>query len=142
MKTASQRQTYRNIELVKHLTEELHLLLHLRPALVPEAGRVGLFESDGSGLLQGRHAAVADARVRAGNVLDQVLGANQVPDTPPGGVEGLARGADGERALVQLGRHCGDAGEGDVEEAVVDLIGEDDEVVLDAQVANALEFLT
>lgn len=62
-------------------------------------------------------------------------------DAPAGGVEVLAGGPDGEGQALNLGGQGGDPGEGDVEEAVVDLVGQDDDLVLDAEVADLLELL-
>lgn len=131
----------RQAELVKDLAEAGDLGLHLALALIPEALLVRSFEADGRGLLQRAHAAVADARVRDGDVPDQVLGPNQPPDAPARGVEVLARRADGQGQPGDVRRQRGDAGEGDVVEAVVDLVGEDDDVVFDAQRADGLEFV-
>lgn len=79
--------------------------------------------------------------MRGRDELDQMLRPDEVADSPASSVEGLARGADGQGALPELrGQRC-DPGERDVVEAVVDLIREDDDVVLDAEVADALEFL-
>jgi hypothetical protein len=133
--------TYRNVKLIEDLAEPLHLPLHLFSALVPEALLVCLLKSNGRCLLQRRHTAVADAGVSTGNVLDQVLGSDQVADAPAGGVEGFACGADGERPLIVLWLHGGNSGKWDIVETVVDLVGEDDEVVLHGKVTDAFEFI-
>jgi len=63
-------------------------------------------------------------------------------DAPAGGVKVLAGGTDGEGDLFYLGGQSSDAGEGDVVEAVVDFVGEDDDLVFDADVGNLLQLLT
>src|SRR6187551_1130363 len=63
-------------------------------------------------------------------------------DAPAGGVKVLAGRTDGEGDLLHLGGQSSDAGEGDVVEAVVDFVGEDDDLVLDADVGNLLQLLT
>ena len=133
--------THRNVKLIEDLAEPLHLPLHLFSALVPEALLVCLLKSNGRCLLQRRHTTVADAGVSTGNVLDQVLGSDQVADTPASGVEGFASRTDGERPLVVLWLHGGNPGERDIVETVVDLVGEDDEVVLHGKVPDAFEFV-
>ncbi|KAB8345847.1 hypothetical protein FH972_022902 [Carpinus fangiana] len=126
-------------QLVEDGDEAVDLGLHVAAGGVPEAVAVGLLEGDGGGLLQRRDGAVADARVGGGDVLDEVLGADEPADAPAGAVEVLAAGADGEGEGGNLGRQGGDAGEGAVVEAVVDLVAEDEDVVLDAQVADGLQ---
>lgn len=73
--------------------------------------------------------------------MDELGGAHEPAHAPAGGVEVLARRADGDGEVGKLGGQRGDAGEGDVVEAIVDLVGQDDDVVLDAEVADALELL-
>lgn len=68
-----------------------------------------------------------------------MLGTDEVSYSPASGVEGLAGRADGESALVELRRQGSDSGERDVVEAVVDFVGEDDQVVLHADLSNALQ---
>ena len=74
-------------------------------------------------------------------MLDQVLGAHEPADAPAGGVEVLAGGADGDGEALDLGRERGDAGKGHVVQAVVDLVRQDDDLVLDAQVPDLLQLL-
>ena len=133
--------TYWDTKLVKNLAEELHLLLHLVPALVPEANLVCLLKRNGSSLLERRNTAIANARVRTSNVFDQMLRSNQVAHTPAGGVEGFASRAHSEGALVQLGRQGGNSGKGNIEKAVINFIGQDNKVVLDTEVTNPLQLL-
>lgn len=80
--------------------------------------------------------------MRASYVFDQMLWSNEVPDAPAGGVEGFASRADGKGALVELWRHGTDSGEWDVEQTVVDFVGEDDKIVLHAEVADALQLVS
>lgn len=94
---------YRNTKLFENFTEALHLALHLSAALVPESNLVGLLKGDGGGFLEGGHAAVADAGVGGSDVLDQVLRADQVANTPAGGIEGLTSRGNGQGTLVQFG---------------------------------------
>jgi hypothetical protein len=131
--------TYRNTELIKDLTEAGNLVLHICSALIPEALLLGLLKGNGSGFLERGHTAVTDASVGSSNILDQMLGSDQVSDTPASGVEGLAGRAHSQSALVQLRGEGSNSSEWDVEQTVVDFIREDDKVVLDAEVTNALE---
>lgn len=75
----------------------------------------------------------------SGNVADEFGGTHQVADAPPGAVEVLARGADGEGALGEGGGEGGNAGEGGERKAVIDLVGENEDVIFDAEIANGLE---
>lgn len=68
-------------------------------------------------------------------------GGGRRTDAPAGGVKVLAGGTDSECDFFYLGGEGGDAGEGDVVEAVVDFVGEDDDLVLDANVGNLLQLL-
>lgn len=79
--------------------------------------------------------------MRTGHVLDQVLGADKVPNTPTSGVESLSGGAHCQSALKQLWGQGSDSSVGNVEEAVVDFIRQDDKVVLHTQFTNALKLL-
>ena len=114
--------TYRDTKLVKDLTEPLNFTLHVCAALVPEALFLCLLESNSSGFLERRHTAVTDTGVCTGHVLDQVFRTDEVPNTPPSGVEGLAGGAHSQSALVQLRGQSSDSSVGNVEKAVVDFI--------------------
>lgn len=134
--------TYRKTQLVPDLVEAVQLPFHLGLALLPEAALLGLLEGHRRRFLQRADAREADPRVRRRDVLDQVLRADEVADAPAGGVEQLARGADGQRQRRDLRAQRRDAREGHVVQAVVDLVGEDEDVVLDAQVADGLEFVT
>lgn len=134
--------TYRKPELVKDLTEKLDLVLHIGSTLIPETFFFGLFEGNSSGFLERRDTAVADAGVCTGHILDQVLWADKISNTPAGGIEGLAGGTDGQGSLVQLRRQCGNSRKGDIEETVIDLIRQNDQVVLNAEVADALELFS
>jgi len=78
--------------------------------------------------------------VRGRDVLDQLGGAHQPADAPAGGVKVLAGGADGDGDLFDFRGQGGDAGEVDVVEAVVDFVGQDDDLVLYAEVGDLLEF--
>lgn len=69
-----------------------------------------------------------------------MLGSNEVPDSPAGGVEGFPGRTNGKGAFVEFWGHGSDSCEGDVEQAVVDFVGQDDEVMLHAEVADALQF--
>jgi hypothetical protein len=133
--------TYRETELIKDLTEKLDLILHVCSAFVPEALLFSLLERNSSRLLERGDTAVADAGVCTSHVFDQMFGANEIPNTPAGGIEGLAGGADSQSTLVQFGGQGSNSCERDIKEAVVDLIGQDDQVVLHAQLANALQLL-
>lgn len=132
---------YRDTQLIKDLAEPLNFTLHICAALVPEALFLCLLESNSSGFLKRRHTAVTDTGVCTGHVLDQVFRADEVPNTPTSGVEGLAGRTNGQSTLVQLWGHSSDSSVWNVEEAVVDFIRQDDKVVLDTQFTNALELL-
>ena len=114
--------TYRDTQFIKNSTEPLHLACHLLSTLVPEAVLLCLAEADRHGFLQWGYAGEADSRVRGGHVLDEVLGAHEEADAPACGVEVLAGGADGDGSGGEFGGEGRDAGEGDVVEAVIDLI--------------------
>ena len=114
-------KTYRQAQLIKNLTKPPNLFLHLRLALLPKPMSVRFFKADSHRLLQRTHAAIADARVRGGDVLDQMFGPNEPADAPTCSIEVLAAGSDGEGARVEVWGECGDASERDVVEAVVDL---------------------
>ena len=114
--------TYRNTQFIKNSTEPLYLARHLLSALVPETVLLCLTEPDRHGFLQWGHAGEADPRVCCRDVLDEVLGAHEEADAPACGIEVLAGGADGDRSGGEFGGEGRDAGEGDVVEAVVDLI--------------------
>jgi hypothetical protein len=116
--------------------------LHLILALFPETLLVCLLEGDCGRLLKRRHTAVTDTGVRSSDVFDQMLGSDQVADAPSSGVEGLTRRSNGKGALVKFGRKSRDSGIGDIEETVVYLIRQDDEIILHAQITNALELLS
>ena len=62
-------------------------------------------------------------------------------DAPARSVKVLTRGPDGERELLKLRRKRRDARERLVVQAVIDLVGEDEDLLLYAQVADALELL-
>lgn len=109
-----QYSTYRDTKLIKDLAEQLHLLLHLIAALVPEANFVCLFKGHSSSFLEGRYTAVTNAGVRTGNVLDQMLWADQISDTPPSGVKGLTSRAHSDGAFEELGGQGGNASEGNI----------------------------
>lgn len=64
---------------------------------------------------------------------------NQPAHPPARAVKVLARRADSDGEVLDLGGDGGDARERLVVEAVVDLVREDDDVVLDTDRADALE---
>ena len=72
--------------------------------------------------------------------LDERSGADEIADAPAGGEEDFAGAADGQGDFSEVGGQSGDAGEGDVVETVVDFVGEDEDFVLEAKVANGGEF--
>lgn len=123
-------------ELVEDFAETCHFGAHFALGLVPKALLVCLFEADGCGFLEGTDAAVADTCVGGGDVFDKVFGADEPADAPACGVEVLACGADGEGQFGDFWGESGNAGERDVVKAVVDFVGEDDDVVFDAQGAD------
>lgn len=133
--------TYRDTELIKNLTEQLHLLVHLIAALVPEANLVCLFKGHSSGFLQGRHTAVANAGVCTSDVLDQMFWSNEVSHTPASGVEGLTSRAHSEGAFVQLGGQGGNPSKRNVEQAVINFVRKDNQVVFNTEVTDTLELL-
>lgn len=90
--------------------------------------------------MKGRHGTVTDPSVCASNILNQMLGSNQVSDTPAGGIECLTGGSHGQSALVELWRQSGDSSEGDVVETVVYFVGKNDKVVLNTELTNTFEF--
>lgn len=135
-------RTYRKAKLLENLAQTINLAPHLLTTLVPETNLVGLLEGDSRSLLEGRHAAVADTGVGGGNVLDQMLGADQEANTPTRGIECLSGGTNGQCTLVQFGRQGGNAGERGVVETVIHLVRQDDQIVLDGDLTNAFQFST
>lgn len=133
--------TYWQSQLVPDFVEAVQLSLHLTLALFPEASVVCLFESNSSSFLQRADAGEANAGVCSGDVLDQMLGSDQVAHSPACSVEQLARAADSQGESCNLRAQCGHTSERHVVELVVDFVREDEDVVLDAKVANGLELL-
>lgn len=76
----------------------------------------------------------------ASNILDQMLGSNQVSDTPAGCIKCLTGGSHGQSALVELWRQGRDSSEGNVIETVVDFVGKNDKVMLNTELSNTFEF--
>ena len=74
------------------------------------------------------------------SVLDQMLFTDEVPHTPTSSVEVLARGAHGDCEFGNFWGQSGDASKRDVEEAVVDFVGENDDVVFYAEGRDLFEF--
>ena len=132
---------YRNTQLIKDLTEALHLLLHIIPTLIPESHLVSLLESNSSSLLERRNTAIADAGVCASHILDQMLWSDEITNTPSSGIEGFTSGTHREGTFIQLGGKSCNSGERNVEETIVNFIRQDDQVVLDTEVTNAHELL-
>lgn len=124
------------VQLVQDGAEARDLAAHGGDRLGPEVVGLGLLEADGGRFLERRDGAVADAGVGRGHVSDQLGGPDEVADAPAGGEEVFAHASDGEGAVGEGGGEGGDAGEGDVVEAVVDFIGEDEDVVLEAEGAD------
>lgn len=87
--------------------------------------------TDGAGFLQRRHGRVADASVRGGNVLDKLGRTHEPAHAPAGCVKVLARGANGDGEALDFGGKRGDPREGNVVQAVVYLVGKDDDLILD-----------
>ena len=131
----------RHAQLVPDLVEAVHLALHVADRLVPEALGLGLLEADGAGLLERGDGREADAGVRRGDVLDEVRGAEQPPHAPAGRVEILAGGAHRDGQPLDLGGQRRHPRKGDVVEPVVDFVGQDNDLMLDAEVTNALQLL-
>lgn len=132
--------TDRNTQLVKNLTEPSDLSLHLIARLLPEPFCFSLLKRHGRRFLQRRHTTIAYPRMRSSNVLNQMRWSDQISHSPACGIERFPGRADGKSAFIQLGGQGGDAREGDVVESVVDFVGEDDNVVLYGEGADAFEF--
>jgi hypothetical protein len=101
---------------------------------------VSFLKGNGCCFLEGRDTAVANACVCTGDIFDQMVGSNEVADTPASSVEGLSGGADCECSLVELWFDSGNSSKRNIVKAVVDFVREDDEVVLHSEVADAFEF--
>lgn len=129
----------REAELVEDLAEAGDLGAHLGDGFGPEVVRLGLLETDGGGFLQRRHARVTDAGVGRSDVLDELGWADQVADAPAGGPEVLARATNSQCNLGEFRGEAADADEGDEVEPVVDFIGEDEDFVFEAEVADVGE---
>lgn len=65
---------------------------------------------------------------------------DEVSHTPAGSVEVLARGAHRDCEFGDFWGQSGDASKRDVEEAVVDFVGENDDVVFYAEGGDLFEF--
>ncbi len=78
--------------------------------------------------------------MRSRDVFDQMLRPNEPAHTPASGVKILACRADCESECGYFWRQGGDAGEWNVEEAVVDFVGKDQDIIFYAEVTNCLEF--
>ena len=76
------------------------------------------------------------------NILNQMRWSYKVSNSPASSIECLSNGAYSQGTVVKFRRECGDAREWDVVEAFVDLIRENNDVVLDSQLTNILEFST
>lgn len=100
---------------------------------------IGLLETDGSSFLQRADTAVADASMGSANVLDKVLRTNKPPDTPSCAVKILASRTNGESQVGNLGGKSSHASKRSVVKTVVDLVAQDDDVVLNAEIANGLQ---
>ena len=77
--------------------------------------------------------------MRRADVLDEMLGTDQPAHAPARAVEVLPCRADRQSQVRNLWTQRGDAGEGNVEEAVVDLVGEDQNVVLHTNGADGFK---
>lgn len=62
-------------------------------------------------------------------------------DTPTGGIKVLAGRANGNGELLNFRGQSRDSGERDVEQAVIHLIGENNDLMLHTQVTNLLQLL-
>jgi hypothetical protein len=62
-------------------------------------------------------------------------------NAPTGGVKVLASGPDRQGDLLDLWRQRRNAREGHIEQAVVDLVRQDDDLVLEAQVGDPLQLV-
>ena len=102
---------------------------------------VGLFKGYGGRLLKRRHAAVADAGMCGGDVLDQGGRPDEPADAPAGAVEVLPAAADGESESGDFWRERGHAREFGVVEAIVDFVAEYEDVVFHAEISNRLELV-
>lgn len=116
--------------------------MHLIPALVPETVLVSLLESNCSCLLKRRNTAIANAGVCTGNVFDQMLRSNEIANTPSSGVEGLAGRTNSKGALVKFGGQRSNSSIRNVKQTVIYFIGQNYEVILHAEITNALELLS
>lgn len=131
----------RQVQLVKDGVEPRHPALHVRHAFIPEPFSLGLLEPDGTGLLERRDGRVTYPHVCCRHVSDQIGRPHQPADSPPGGVEVLTRRSNRDGNLLHLGRQCRHAGERSIEQSIVNLIREDDDLVLDADICNLLQLL-
>lgn len=134
--------THGQPQLVPDLVESIQLSLHLGLALLPETSALRLLECDSCRFLQRTNTREANPCVCCSNVLDQVLRSDQVADSPASSVEELTSAADGQRESRDLGAQRRNPGEGHVVELIVNLIGKNENVLLDAKVADGLELLT
>ena len=134
--------TYRKSQLVPDLVETIQLALHLGLALLPEAFALCLLERYRSGFLERTNTGETNARVCSRDVLDQVLGSDQIANPPAGSIEKLACATHSQCEGRDLGAQRRNAGEWHVVQLVVYFVGQDEDVVLDAEVANGLQLLS
>ena len=133
-------RTHRQAQLVKHFTKPIHLSFHLFSRLVPEPLLIGLLEPDRRSFLQRAHARVAYPCVRCSNILDQVGWSDQPTHAPSCSIKVLPRRANGEGERCDFGVERCHACKGDVVQTVVDFVGENENLMLNAKRSNLLQF--
>lgn len=128
----------RQFKFIEDSDEAVDLGSHFSLGLIPKAMLISFLEADSSSFLQRADTAVADSGVSSTDGLNKMLGANQPPNAPSGAVEVLASRANSKCEVGDLGRKSSHAGEGSVIKTIVDLVAQNNNVVLDAQVTDSL----
>ena len=106
-----------------------------------EAGRK-LEKSGGGGVLEGGRAADVGEVVEVADGSHPASAGGEIADPPSGDAEGFGEAGDGDGALGHSWEGSGaDVAEAVVEEVLVDLVGDDEEVVLDGKGGDGFEFL-
>lgn len=75
------------------------------------------------------------------DMFDQVCRSHEPAHSPSCGIEVLASRANGDCKSLNFRRQGRNSSEGHVEKTVVDLVGENDYLVSDTDIANLLELL-
>lgn len=134
--------THRQPQAIENITDKIDFRLDLLHILLPESPRIRFRQAGGCSFLYRPCGGVAKERVRVLHGLDEVRGTNHETEAPSCCVEELADRAHGQGVGGYGIVERGDVREGGHEvNALVDLVAEDDEVVVDADGSDGDEFV-